>query len=67
MLSILVTWIVTHLYSRKDLDATIAVTKKEYADNIRKFCIKAAEKVLYLSNELVRLRNSLQNALDDVQ
>lgn len=67
MLSILVTWIVTHLYSKTDLQATIAATKKEYADNIRTFCIKAAEKVLNLSNELVRLRNNLQTALDDAQ
>ncbi len=67
MLSILVTWIVTHLYSKTDLQSMIAATRKEYSDNIRTFCIKAAEKVLNLSNELLRLRNSVQSGLDDAQ
>jgi len=66
-LSILVTWIVTHLYSRTDLHAMISATKKEYADNIRTFCIKAAEKVLNLSNELTRLRLRLETTLEDAQ
>lgn len=63
--SMMVSWLVTHLYSQANLDETIEQATATHTENVRNYARKAAEKVLNLSNELERLTAALNSALED--
>jgi|GEM_PF-3757991 hypothetical protein len=63
--SMLVSWLATHVYSVVSVKDTVAEATQAYSDNIRTLGVRAAEKVLNLSNQLQRLGESLNSALDD--
>lgn len=63
--SMLVSWIVTHVYSVISVQDSVAEATQSYSDNIRTLGVRAAEKVLNLSNQLQRLSETLNSALED--
>lgn len=65
--SMLASWLVTHLYSQMSLRDTIKQATDSNTENIRSLGVRAAEKVLNLSNELQRLVDSLTTALEDAE
>lgn len=66
-LSILVTWIVTHIYSESQYRKAIQEVQESHRANLRTYALKAAEKVNNLSNQLSRLAAYLQESLDDTE
>lgn len=63
--SMLVSWLVTHIYSQANLDDAIKQATDSNTENMRNYAVKAAEKVLNLSNELQRLIDALSGACDE--
>jgi hypothetical protein len=63
--SILVSWLVTYVYSQASLDEAIRRATEANTENIRNYAQKAAEKVLNLSNELQRLIDALVAAREE--
>lgn len=63
--SILVSWILTHIYSQVALQSRTEEVRKQHEENIRTYAVKAAEKVFNLSGELNRLIENLRNVLED--
>ena len=63
--SMLASWLVTHIYSQRNLANTIAQATEANQENIKNYAVKAAEKVLNLSNELGRLSDALSTAVED--
>jgi hypothetical protein len=59
--SVLISWILTHLYSQITLRSSTEEVKQLHKENIHTYAVKAAEKVFNLSNELDRLNNYLKN------
>lgn len=57
--SIVASWLATHLYSEAGADEMRRVLKKEHAENLRTYALKAAEKAQNLSSEVDRLNNYL--------
>lgn len=67
MFSILISWIVTHLYSQLSLKEVTEAVKRNHAENLNTYAEKAAEKVFNLSNEFDRLKENLGNILEDTE
>lgn len=65
LFSILISWILTHVYSQANLEINTKEVRRQYEENIRTYAIKAAEKVFNLSNELSRLIEVLQNTIEE--
>jgi hypothetical protein len=63
--SMLVSWLATHVYSVISVKDSVAEATQAYSDNIRTLGVRAAEKVLNLSNQLQRLSESMNSALED--
>ena len=63
--SMLASWLATHLYSQASLRETIKEATDSNTENIRSLGVRAAEKVLNLSNELQRLIDALTTAMED--
>lgn len=63
--SILISWIVTHVYSQMNLESRTEEVRKQHEENIRTYAVKAAEKVFNLSGELNRLIENLKSVLED--
>ena len=61
VLSVLISWVLTHLYSQATLRTSTEEVKRLHAENIRTFAVKAAEKVFNLSTEFDRLNSYLRN------
>jgi hypothetical protein len=64
ILSVLASWLVTHLYSTSQYDSAIVEVREEYRNNLRTYALKAAEKVNNLSNELNKLSIYLEEELN---
>ena len=65
--SMIVSWLVTHLYSQTSLRDTIRQATDSNTENIRSMGVRAAEKVLNLSSELQRLVDALATAMEDAE
>lgn len=65
--SILISWIVTHLYSQLSLKEVTEEVKRNHAENLNTYAEKAAEKVFNLSTEFDRLKDNLSNILDEIE
>ena len=65
--SMLVSWLVTHIYSQASLEEAIKRATDANTENMRNYAVKAAEKVLNLSNELQRLNDALSAACDEAE
>src|SRR5579862_4271249 len=65
LLSVLASWLVTHLYSEAQYEAAIRGVETVYRNNLRTYAVKASEKVDNLSKELVRLSNFLVEEEDN--
>ena len=65
--SMLASWLVTAIYSKANLDEIIKQATAANTESIRNYAVKAAEKVLNLSNELQRLIDALTAASDDAE
>ena len=63
--SIMVSWLVTHIYSQISLEETIKLGAESNKENIKNYAVQAAEKVLNLSGELERLSELLSSAIED--
>ncbi len=64
ILSILASWIITHLYSESQQRSAIAEVQEQHKNNLRVYALKAAEKVNNLSNELSKLSLYLEEELN---
>jgi hypothetical protein len=63
--SILISWLVTHIYSQFSLKQAIEQATEISKENIKNYAVKAAEKVLNLSNQIKRLSQALNEANED--
>lgn len=63
-LSVLASWIMTHLYSESQYKRTLEEVQEQHRTNLRMYALKAAEKVNNLSNELNRLSIYLEQELN---
>ena len=63
--SMLGSWLVTHIYSQRNLENAIGQATEANKENIKNYAEKAAEKVLNLTNELSRLSDALSTAVED--
>ncbi len=64
LLSILVTWIVSFLYSESIHKSSIQEAKDAHQENLRTYALKAAEKVTNLSSQLSQLSDFLEEELN---
>ncbi len=64
ILSILATWIVTHIYTQSQHKRAIEEVQEAHRTNLRTYALKAAEKVNNLSNQLNRLAAYLEESLE---
>lgn len=64
ILSVLVTWIVTHIYSGSQHKKVIEEVQESHQKNLRTYALKAAEKVNNLSTQLSRLAVYLEESLE---
>ncbi len=55
ILSILASWMITHIYSESERKSAIEEVQEQHRANLRTYALKAAEKVNNLSNELNKL------------
>jgi uncharacterized protein YukE len=58
--SIGVSWLLTHAFYTEDRANQIASIKAEHEENLRVYAVKAAEKVINLSNQISRLEQFLE-------
>lgn len=65
ILSILATWIVTHIYSQAQHKKAIEAVEESHRTNLRTYALKAAEKVNNLSTQLNRLAAYLEESLEE--
>jgi hypothetical protein len=63
--SILVSWLITHIYSEINLEEAIDNATEINKENIKNYAVKAAEKVFNLSNQIKRLSELLNGAIED--
>jgi uncharacterized membrane protein (DUF485 family)/Zn finger protein HypA/HybF involved in hydrogenase expression len=64
ILSILASWIITHMYSESQHKSAIEEVQDQHKNNLRTYALKAAEKVNNLSNELNKLSIYLEQELN---
>jgi hypothetical protein len=64
ILSTLVSWILTHIYSASQYQNTLEDVQEQHRTNLRTYALKAAEKVNNLSNELNKLSIYLEQELN---
>jgi len=64
VLSVLASWIITHMYSESQSQSIIQDVQEQHRTNLRTYALKAAEKVNNLSNELSKLSLYLEEELD---
>jgi uncharacterized membrane protein (DUF485 family) len=64
ILSILASWIITHMYAASQYESAIKEVREEHRSNLRMYALKAAEKVNNLSNELNKLSIYLEEELN---
>jgi len=65
-LSILATWILTHIYSESQHKKVMQEVQETHKGNLKTYALKAAEKVNNLSNQLNLLAVYLQQAVDEI-
>ncbi len=65
ILSVLVTWIVPHIYSGSQHKKAIEEVEESHRTNLRTYALKAAEKVNNLSTQLSLLAAYLDESLED--
>jgi predicted Zn finger-like uncharacterized protein len=64
VLSVLASWVITHMYSASQHENAIRDVKEEHRNNLQTYALKAAEKVNNLSNELNKLSIYLEEELN---
>lgn len=64
-LSVLATWIITHIYSQSQHRKAIQEVQESHRSNLRTYALKAAEKVDNLSNQLGQLAAYLEGSLEE--
>lgn len=64
-LSVLATWILTHMYSQSQHKKAIEEVEESHRKNLRTYALKAAEKVNNLSTQLSRLATYLEGSLEE--
>lgn len=64
LLSVLASWIITHMYAASQYESAIKEVREEHRSNLRTYALKAAEKVNNLSNELNKLSIYLEEELN---
>lgn len=65
ILSILATWILTHIYTQSQHKRAIDEVQESHRTNLRTYALKAAEKVNNLSTQLNRLSAYLEESLEN--
>jgi predicted RNA-binding Zn-ribbon protein involved in translation (DUF1610 family) len=65
ILSVLATWIVTHMYSQSQYKKAIKEVQESHRTNLRTYALKAAEKVNNLSTQLGQLAAYLGESLEE--
>jgi len=65
ILSVLATWILTHLYSQSQHKKAIEEVQEAHRTNLRTYALKAAEKVNNLSTQLSQLAVYLEESLEE--
>lgn len=65
ILSILATWIVTHIYTQSLYKQALKEVQDSHQSNLRTYALKAAEKVTNLSTQLNRLSAFLEESLEN--
>lgn len=65
ILSIIITWIITHLYSKEQEKHALSQTEESHKTNLRSYARQAAEKVNNLSTQLDKLSDYLRIELED--
>jgi len=64
ILSVLATWVITHIYTQSQHKKNIEEVQKAHLDNLRTYALKAAEKVNNLSTQLNRLAAYLEESFE---
>lgn len=64
ILSVLASWIITHMYAASQHESAIKEVREDHKNNLRTYALKAAEKVNNLSNELNKLSIYLEEELN---